>query len=122
MGGGIFAKNIIYMTRKFLTLLAGLVAAIAITSAQTPPDNEIWYTTHNGEAPVFFEHNNMSSLLSYKDDMGVIKFDDSVDIDYIISHAFRDCNSLTSITFGNGVTRIADDAFNGCFCLESVTL
>ena len=122
------------MKRKHLILIGCAVAIVAAiiafvpgssskqSSAQTPPDNEIWFTTHNGEAPVFFESNNLSYLLTYNKNKGIIKFDDSIDLDYIISNAFKDWNSLTSITFGNGVTRISDDAFNGCFCLESVTI
>ena len=109
------------MLRNF-TLIVGLVVSLATISAQTPPDNEIWYTTHNGEAPDFFEKNNLSSLLSYKNGMGVIKFDDSVDIDYIINYAFRYQHNLKSITLGNGVKRIPRYTFSGCDGLESVTI
>ena len=37
------------MLRKLLTLILCLVAAVATASAQTPPDNEIWYTTTDGK-------------------------------------------------------------------------
>jgi hypothetical protein len=32
------------------------------------------------------------------------------------------CTSLTSVTIGNGVTSIEDNAFNGCTSLTSVTI
>ena len=99
-----------------------LVATIAITSAQTVPNNEIWFTTHYGNVPIFFENNNLSSLIEYRDDIVVIKFDDSIDINYIISNAFKDCISLTSITIGNGVTEIGDYAFKGCSSLTSTII
>ncbi len=37
------------MLRKLSTLILCLVAAVATASAQTPPDNEIWYTTTDGK-------------------------------------------------------------------------
>ena len=37
------------MLRKLFTLLVCLMAAITTASAQTPPDNEIWYTTTDGK-------------------------------------------------------------------------
>ena len=40
----------------------------------------------------------------------------------IRENAFKDCNSLTNIIIGNGVTRIEKGAFNGCSRLESMTI
>ena len=37
------------MLRKLFTLLVCLMVAITTASAQTPPDNEIWYTTTDGK-------------------------------------------------------------------------
>ncbi len=36
--------------------------------------------------------------------------------------AFKECNSLTSVTIGNGVTSIGDIAFSGCSSLTSITI
>ena len=36
--------------------------------------------------------------------------------------AFRDCSSLTSVTIGNSVTSIGDDAFRDCSSLTSITI
>ena len=110
------------MLRKFFTVIVCLVANIAITSAQTIPDNEIWFTTNDGKVPAFFEENNLNSLLEYRDDIVVIKFDDSVDINYIIANAFKYKDNITSITIGNGVTEIGESAFWGSDSLTSVTM
>ena len=40
----------------------------------------------------------------------------------ILSYAFNDCTSLTSVTIDNSVTRIVDYAFKGCSSLTSITL
>ena len=40
----------------------------------------------------------------------------------IRENAFKDCNSLTNIIIGNGVTRIEKGAFNGCSRLGSMTI
>ncbi len=40
----------------------------------------------------------------------------------IASDAFRDCNSLTSITIPNSVTSIGANAFYGCTSLSSITI
>ena len=40
----------------------------------------------------------------------------------IIGEAFFDCDSLTSVTIGDGVTRIGSSAFSGCLSLTSVTI
>lgn len=40
----------------------------------------------------------------------------------IMSRVFYQCNSLTSVTIGNGVTSIGENAFYGCSKLTSVTI
>ena len=35
---------------------------------------------------------------------------------------FDDCTSLTSVTIGNSVTSIGDNAFNYCTSLTSITI
>ncbi|MBR3864681.1 MAG: leucine-rich repeat protein [Clostridia bacterium] len=40
----------------------------------------------------------------------------------IVSHAFRDCTSLTSIVIGDGVTSIGSGAFYGCSSLTSIVI
>ena len=110
------------MLRKLFTMLVCLMAAITTASAQTPPYNEIWYTTTNGKAPEFFKDRYFAPLSTYTNGKGVIKFDDSIDINYIISNAFKGCSKLTSINIGKGVTEIGKEAFSGCYNLKSITI
>ena len=103
------------MLRKLFTLIVCLVAAVATTSAQTPPDNEIWYTTTDGRTISFNDNDLVSN--SYNNGRGVLKFRDSVTCIGVL--AFRSCSSLTSITIPNSVTSIGDSAFQGCSSLKS---
>ena len=129
------------MLRKLFTMLVCLMAAVATASAQTPPDNEIWYTTTDGRTISFNDDDLVSN--SYNNGRGVLKFRDSVtsieDITFwgrssltsitipnsvtsIGQEAFSGCSSLKSITIPNGVTSIGDDAFYGCSSLTSITI
>ena len=51
---------------------------------------------------------------------GVITFDG--ELTTIGDYAFRDCDSLTSVTIGDSVTTIGEQAFNYCRSLTSVTI
>ena len=106
------------MLRKLSTLFVCLVAAIATPYAQTPPDNEIWYTSDYGELTDF----NMPGLLFnvYNNGNGVLKFSSSVTS--IGENAFSGCYHLTGITIPNSVTSIGKKAFSGCTHLTNVTL
>ena len=133
------------MTRRIFTLLACLVATITAlqAQAQTPPDNEIWYTTTDGKK-ISFNANNLVSN-SYNNGRGVLKFKSGGYINFINSGlfggenrlksitipnsvtsigelAFSYCNSLTSITIPNSVTSIGNGAFIGCSSLTSITI
>ena len=106
------------MLRKLFTMLVCLMAAVATASAQTPPNNEIWYTTTDGRTISFNDDNLVSN--SYNNGRGVLKFRDS-----LISFgkwAFRDCSSLKSITIPNSVTSIGEWAFEYCSSLTSITI
>ena len=106
------------MLRKLLAFVVCLVAAVATASAQTPPYNEIWYTTTDGEK-ISFNANNLVSN-SYNNGRGVLKFQNRVTS--IKDKAFYDCSILTSITIPNSVTSIGESAFNWCNNLKSITI
>ena len=110
------------MLRKLFTLIVCLVAAVTTASAQTPPDNEIWYTTTDGNVPEFFQKSYFRSISTYSNGKGIIKLDDSIDIDYILKNAFKNCSTLSSITLPKSITSIVENMFLGCSSLRSITI
>ena len=104
------------MLRKLFVFVVCLVAAVATASAQTPPDNEIWYTTTDGKK-LNGDFSNMVSN-SYNNGRGVLKFQNC--ITNIRGSAFAGCSSLKSITIPNSETHIGYCAFEGCTSLNSV--
>ena len=91
--------------------------------ADGPADNEIWYTSSDGNVVTpnkvdAFGANIVSN--TYENGKGVIKFDNSVKS--IEGSAFSRCTSLTSVTIPNSVTWIGDKAFQGCTSLKSITI
>ena len=84
-------------------------------SAQdTPPGDEIWYTSSNDEI-IDIDPNNTSSISSntYQDGMGVIKFQTS--ITEVPETLFEQCEELTSVILPNSVTTIKSSAFMGLY-------
>ena len=109
------------MLRKLFVFVVCFVAATATASAQTPPYNEIWYTTTDGEITDHSIGEDFEILShSYNNGRVVLKFRDSVTS--IGEGAFYDCDNLTSITIPNSVTSIGSYAFNGCSNLTSITI
>ena len=89
----------------------------------TPPANEIWYTSTDGE--VVTPHDSTAfgvNIVSntYGDGMGIITFDG--DVTSIGRSAFAACESLASVTIPDSVTSIGDYAFYYCSSLASVTI
>lgn len=106
------------MLRKVFALVISLLATIMTTSAQTPPNNEIWYTTTDGETiSISFDTDDLVSH-NYNNGRGVLKFRNSVTS--IEDCAFYGCSGLTSITIPENVTWIGNNALN-CYNLESIT-
>ena len=87
------------------------------------PNNEIWYTSSDGEVVELYETDYFGVNIvsnTYENGKGVIKFDGNVTS--IGSYAFRGCSSLTKVTIPNSVTIISNDAFNMCSSLTKVTI
>ena len=94
-----------------------------------PPDNEIWYTSSDGNiinpyrddlfgfSYDLFVINVINN--TYEDGKGVITFDGPVTS--IGFNSFANCSSLTSITIPNSVTSIGDYPFINCSSLTSIT-
>ena len=98
------------------------------------PNNQIWYTSSDGEIiiPNYCpEHSNETfgaNMLSntYENGKGIITFDNVVtkigDANVAADFAFYNCSTLTSITIPNSVTEIGVSSFEGCSSLTSITI
>ena len=112
------------------------------------PDNEIWYTSTDGEivvpnASASFGANIVSNEWDESTGKGVITFDGDVtsigpyafvnkssltsiilpeSVTSIGDWAFLDCSSLTSIIIPESVTSIGEGAFTKCSSLTSITI
>ena len=88
----------------------------------TPPNDEIWYTTTDGNVVSFNSTSCGANVVSntYVNGKGVIKFDG--EINAIGERAFYNCDSLTSVTIPDSVTTIGGNAFYNCTSLTSVTI
>lgn len=97
----------------------------------TPSNNEIWYTSNNGE-PIFpywetdSEGNSIfgANVTSYSYDeysgKGILYFDD--DVTSVGLGAFYQSYNLTSISLPATVTEIGVSAFDSCTQLESINI
>ena len=113
--------------RNYLLLIVALIGTTLSALAQCP-DNEIWYSTTDGEK---IDLGNQHGVVShtYLDSSGVIRFDH--DIEIISSERsdsnenniyFTNCKNLKSITLPNSITEIGYKAFAGCEQLQTITV
>ncbi len=90
---------------------------------ETIPNNQIWYTSSDGNIVTPFATNDFgANLVSnvYKDGKGIISFDS--DVTTIGYQAFLNCTSLTGITIPNSVVNIKDAAFFKCNSLINILI
>ena len=88
-----------------------------------PADNEIWYTTSDGNVVNPTETSAFGANIvsnTYENGKGIITFDG--DVTSIGGYAFRYRSNLTSITIPNSVTSIGDEAFDYCESLTSIAI
>ena len=92
----------------------------SVSSENTIPNNEIWYTATAKVEPALsadFGATVVSNEWDEATGKGVISFDG--DVTSIGVWAFTDCKTLTSITIPNKINEVAARAFDGCDALTS---
>ena len=100
-----------------------LLFTMASSLADGPANNEIWYTSSDGNtvnisSSGVFGANIVSN--SYENGKGVITFDG--DVTCVENGAFVQCSTLTSVIIPNSVTSIIGGTFNNCSSLTSVII
>ncbi|MCQ2302623.1 MAG: leucine-rich repeat domain-containing protein [Bacteroidales bacterium] len=108
--------------KRFFFLFAILCCTMA-ANAQTQPDNEIWYTSTDGQ--VVYPNNTHAfgaTILSntYQNGKGVIKFNGTATS--IGDEAFWNCLTLNGITIPNSVINFGSYAFTNCPNLTDIAI
>ncbi len=88
-----------------------------------PANNEIWYTSTDGNIVTPYETNAFGVNIvsnTYENGKGIIKFDG--DVTKIGDHAFEECIGIESVSFPKSVTLIGKYAFSCCTSLQSVAI
>ena len=139
-----------YLGNKELSANNAYVGEIPLIKGSEPvpvpvPNDEIWYTSTDGNIVTPYSVDALPTIVSntYVDGKGIIKFATdvtsigqdafrncdtlkSVSFPYslltIDNNAFRSCENIDTIKFGPNITTIGDEAFNNCGSLTSVTI
>ena len=87
-----------------------------------PANDEIWYTSSDGNIVKPYNTSSLPTIVSntYVGGKGVIKCASNIIV--ITDKTFKNCTSLTSVSFGDSVTYIGGSAFSNCSGLTSVTI
>ena len=111
-------------TTNSLTIERNHILPMAsIPTQPTPPANEIWYTSKDGNIVKPGQNDVFGATIvsnTYENGKGIIKFNGNVTS--IGKYAFEYCEALTSITIPNSVTTIGKYAFEYCEALTSITI
>lgn len=110
---------------NYLGIKFNIVQSGEKTSSIDPeniPDDEIWYTTIDGERILPYNTVFGSNLITsvYEDGIGRLVFDGPVT--YIGTSAFLYCNTLTEVWLPDSITGIGDSAFGLCTGLTSIVI
>lgn len=111
---------------------------------QTQPNDEIWYTSSDGNTIIPYMGFNVNIVSNtYENGKGVIKFDGELtktalhafdgkktltsiqlpnSVTVIDNYTFSNCNALVSVDMGNSVTNLGEQAFNSCYALTSIKI
>lgn len=103
-------------------LKSGKAYRLSTEIEETIPNNQIWYTSNDGNIVEPYELNAFGTTIKsnvYKDGKGIITFDN--DVTSIGNEAFSQCLTLTSVTIPNSVTTISRGAFLACLKLSDIT-
>ncbi|MBQ0115528.1 MAG: leucine-rich repeat domain-containing protein [Bacteroidales bacterium] len=112
---------------KKLILLFAALCCMAVADAQSvPPNNQIWYTTTDGQkcTPQFLSIAEGVTLVSNEYDAstgkGVITYDN--DVASVTGNYFQNKQTLKSVIFPNSLQKLDNYVFYECSNLESVIL
>ena len=121
--GGVFEKS----TTNEVIIERNAIQPMAVLEAEfnelTQPNNEIWYTSTDGEIVKPYYANRFGATMvsnTYENGKGVIRCDGA--ITKIDVEAFMNCSRFTSMSLPEGVWTINEDAFSGCSNLRKITL
>ena len=121
--GGVFEKS----TTNEVIIERNAIQPMAVLEAEfnelTQPNNEIWYTSTDGEIVNPYYANRFGATMvsnTYENGKGVIRCDSA--ITKIDVEAFMGCSRFASMSLPEGVWTINEDAFSGCSNLRKITL
>lgn len=100
-----------------------IVSMSALTVMESVPNNQIWYTTTDGEVVTPFSASAFGASIqsnTYVNGKGVMCFDG--DVTEIGEDAFSECETLLSVTMPNCVTAIGDGAFSYCTSITNINI
>ena len=127
VNGGEYVKS----TNKSVAIERNMIqpmAELEVVVKQTKPaNNEIWYTTANGNKLDLNADRFGASITSHeqRDDMWVVTFGSDLTMlgkDNATSGAFESKSTLKSVVLPDGITKICIYSFYRCTSLESVVL